>query len=146
MRRLSRKCTGTVVGEPGERMADQIGQEIDHPEGLRRDDTDRTDGDEQRALDPDPDQRDDQCDVAEIEEVGRPVVAQIDWNQHGHEGRIGEVEPQRNAARRWHNGWRTGRAHDGVGHMSLFHGWLPLLLVYLVGSSAMTGARCRPGP
>jgi len=36
---------------------------------------DRTHGNEKGALNPDADQRDDQSDVAEIEEVGRPIVA-----------------------------------------------------------------------
>ena len=102
-----------VVGEAGERMADQVGEEIDHPEGLRRDDTDCTHGDEQRALDPDADQRNDQGDVAEIQEVGRSIVAQIDRNQHGHEDRVGELEPQRNAA----CGRRARPTHDRVAHM-----------------------------
>jgi hypothetical protein len=30
--------------------------------------------------------------------------------------------------------------------LSLFHGWLPFLLAYLSGSSAMTAEPCRPGP
>ena len=59
--------------------------------------------DEQRALDPDANKRDDQGDVAEIEEVRWPVVDQIDRNQHGHEGRVGELEPQRNATHGRHS-------------------------------------------
>jgi len=62
---------------------------------------DRTHGDEQRALDPNADQR-------------RPVVAQIDRNQHGHEARVGELEPQRNATHGRRTEWRASRAHDRV--------------------------------
>src|SRR5437762_1940293 len=59
---------------------------------------------QERAVDPDADQREQQRDVAEIQEVGRPVVIQVNRNKHRHEGGISKLEPQRHAAERLRHG------------------------------------------
>ena len=93
-----------VVGHTGQRDAERIGDEVDDPIDLRQQDADRAHRDEQRALDPDREKRDDQRDIAEIKEVRRPVEVPVDRDQHRHEGRVGELERQRQAVRGLHDG------------------------------------------
>src|SRR4051812_37585183 len=86
-----------VIGHAGERHADEVSEEVDHPQCLRGHDSDRAHRDKKRALEPDARQREDQRDIAKIEEIGRPVIMQIDRKKHRHERGVGELEPKWNA-------------------------------------------------
>ena len=88
-----------VVGHPDRRRAEEVRDEIDHPQHLRQHDADRAHRHQQRAFEPDADERQDQHDVAEIEKIGRAVIVPIDRNEHRHEGGIDELERERQARR-----------------------------------------------
>ena len=57
-----------------------------------------------------PSEREEQRDVAEIEEIGWAVIVPVDRNQHRHERGVGELEPQRQAV--------GGRGDDRVSAVS----------------------------
>ena len=56
--------------------------------------------DQERALEPHADQREQQGEVAEVEEVPRGVGVPVDGDEDGAEGGVGELERQRDGAAR----------------------------------------------
>src|ERR1051325_4838918 len=75
-------------------------EEIDNPDHLRHEDADQKCGQEQRTLEPNRDHGAEQGDIAEEEEVRRPIVLQVDRKENRHERGIRDLDPERNERRR----------------------------------------------
>jgi len=83
-----------VIGHSKRACADEVRGEINAPDGLNGNDADGGHAGEKRAFLPNGDQRQEERDIAEIEEIGGAVLMPVNGNEDGHEGGVGDFEPE----------------------------------------------------
>jgi hypothetical protein len=89
--------------------ADEVRGEVHAPDGLDGDDADGGHAGEEGVLEPDCGEREEEGDVAEVEEIGGAVLLPVNRHEDSHKGSVADFEPEREASGSF-GGGRSGAA------------------------------------